>query len=98
MWPGFGENTRVLKWIFERCTGNIGAIQTPIGHLPRVQDFDLSNLDIPVATMEKLLSCDKNGWIDDVESMREFMRMFGDRLPTEFSEEIDRIHKQLSEM
>src|SRR2546427_3412327 len=66
LWPGYGENSRVLKWIFERCYGTVNAVDTPIGRLPRPEDLDTSGLDIPTAVLTKLLSVDTEGWLGEI--------------------------------
>jgi len=96
LWPGFGENSRVLKWIFERCEGTKEAIETPIGYLPKIEDIDVSGLDIPRQDLETLLSCDRQGWDNDITSMKDYFKMFGHHCPPEFLEIIDKAHKRLT--
>jgi phosphoenolpyruvate carboxykinase (GTP) len=95
LWPGYGENSRVLKWIFERCDGTAKAVDTPIGRLPRPEDLDVEGLDIPAGNMAKLLSVDLEGWLAEVPPIRQFFSDFGDRLPRELHEEVDRLEQRL---
>jgi phosphoenolpyruvate carboxykinase (GTP) len=81
LWPGFGENLRVLEWIVERCKGKGGAKETPIGNIPRAEELDLTGLDIPKEDLEKLLSIDKNEWIKELGEQNTFFEKFGDTLP-----------------
>lgn len=84
IWPGFGENFRVLKWILARCKGEAGAEESPIGYLPKVDDIDLTGIEDEVSrdTVADLLSVDKEAWRQEVDSIEEFFGKF-DRLPEE---------------
>ena len=81
LWPGYGENSRVLRWIFERCDGKVHATETAIGRLPEAADLDTNGLDLSPENMQKLLSVDIPGWLAEVPSIREHFAKFGDRLP-----------------
>ena len=81
LWPGYGENSRVLKWIFERCDGKVHAVDTPIGRLPEPADLDTKGLDLPAADIAKLLSVDLEGWHAELPSIREHFARFGTHLP-----------------
>ena len=81
LWPGFGENVRVLKWIAERVRGEADAEQTVIGHVPTKASLDLAGLDLPEGNIEKLLEVDPRAWKDEAESQRAFLDTFGPRLP-----------------
>lgn len=96
-WPGFGENSRVLKWIFQRCAGQAQAVDTPIGRLPSRDALDLTGLDLPEADLEVLLGVDVDGWLDEIPMIREFYAKFGDHLPTGLSEELDALEQRLLE-
>ena len=87
LWPGFGENLRVLRWIMERCEDRAGAVETPIGYLPSPGDIDTSGLDVADATMEALLSVNVDQWKDEMASVGEYLESYGDRLPNELREE-----------
>jgi phosphoenolpyruvate carboxykinase (GTP) len=95
MWPGYGDNSRVLKWIFERCNGTGSAVDTPIGRLPRPEDLDTRGLDIPAASLTKLLSVDMQGWLAEVPSINTFFEEFGERFPAALKEEVIRLEKRL---
>ncbi len=88
LWPGYGENSRVLKWIFERCDDTVGAVHTPIGFLPSIEDIDLSGLDITRQNLERILSVNIDGWIDNVDRIKNHFEKFGDKLPRELAEEL----------
>ena len=77
LWPGFGENSRVLKWIFERIDHKASAKLTPIGYLPEIESIDLSHLDISQEDLNTLLSVDKHEWLDEVESIRLYYQTLG---------------------
>ena len=81
VWPGFGENIRVLKWIVERLSGAAEAVQTPIGLLPAAGSLDLDGLDIPAADLDLLLTVDRQAWKLEADQIPEFFRGFGEHLP-----------------
>ncbi len=87
LWPGFGENSRVLAWIFDRCDGNGKTIETPIGYLPTLDAIEppvsVSNED-----MKELLKIDKNGWLKEVELIEDHYKTFGSKLPVELNEQL----------
>ncbi|HLV75594.1 phosphoenolpyruvate carboxykinase (GTP) [Actinomadura hallensis] len=81
IWPGFGENSRVLKWIVERLNGQADAVKTPIGHLPTKESLDTEGLDIDDADLETLLSVDTEVWKQEAALIPEHFEQFGDRMP-----------------
>ncbi len=95
IWPGFGENSRVLKWVFERCGAGAEAIETPVGFLPTQDSLDLDGLEISPADLDELLSIDPEAWLAEIPSMREHLEQFGDRMPKELIEELDGIQARL---
>jgi phosphoenolpyruvate carboxykinase (GTP) len=95
LWPGYGENSRVLKWIFERCEGKARAIDTAIGRLPEPADLDTNGLDLSVADIAKLLSVDVDGWMAEVPLIRDHFARFGDRLPEGLKREIAELEERL---
>ncbi len=97
LWPGYGENSRVLKWVFERCDSKAKAIDTPIGRLPVQGDLDLKGLDIPAANIAKLLAVDVDGWKAEVPLIREHFSKFGDHLPQGMRDEVNKLEKRLNE-
>lgn len=97
MWPGFGDNIRVLKWIFERSNGAVGAVDTPVGRLPSASDVDRSGLDISPDVMNQLLTVDREGYKTEVEGMKNYLNGFGAHLDPRISAEIDAIVQRLNE-
>jgi phosphoenolpyruvate carboxykinase (GTP) len=81
LWPGYGENIRVLKWIIDRVKGRVGALETPIGYVPLPGSIDTEGLDLPNGTMEELLHVDAKGWLSELSSVESFFKTFGDRFP-----------------
>ena len=95
IWPGFGENMRVLEWILARCFDEIGADETPIGYVPKVDDINLEESGVSKETLADLLSVDKELWKEDVRGVREFYAKFGDKLPNELAQELDKLENNL---
>jgi phosphoenolpyruvate carboxykinase (GTP) len=96
LWPGFGENSRVLKWIFERCAGNASAQMTPIGHLPIPQTLDLSGLRLASGALEQLFAVDKTAWKREVEELTTYFSLFGPKLPQKIWDELAALKQRLS--
>lgn len=96
LWPGFGENSRVLKWIFERCDGNANAVETPIGSLPTPESLDLDGLSLAEGSLDALLTVDRAGWLQELPLIREYYAQFGDRMPAELNSLVDHLEKELS--
>lgn len=89
IWPGFGDNMRVLMWILSRCKGEVDAVETPIGYLPNAEDINLEGLDdVTTETVRGLLSIDKELWLEDAAGVEELYAMFGDRLPEELAKQL----------
>ena len=97
LWPGFSDNSRVLKWICERVEGTVDSIETPIGRLPSIEALDLTNLDIQESALESLLQVTPEDWLKELPDIREFFRQFGDQLPAELWSEVDALEKRLEE-
>ena len=97
MWPGFGENSRVLKWIFERLTGEGEAVETPIGYLPTLDAIDFSGLEMDETDKANLLRVEIDGWLKEIPLVREYYAQFGDHIPSQLYEEIDRLQQRLEE-
>ncbi len=95
LWPGYGENSRVLKWVFERCDDKVHAVDTPIGRLPAPTDLDTKGLDLSAEKVAKLLHIDIQGWKDEVPRIREHFAKFGDRLPKGLSDEVAALEQRL---
>ena len=96
LWPGFGENSRVLAWIAERCDDEGGAEATPIGLVPAADALDLSGLDLPEGAMEKLLDVDSSEWREQLPQVRDHFATFGDKLPPELAEQLRSLEERLS--
>ncbi len=95
LWPGYGENSRVLKWICERIEGHGKAVRTPIGYLPAVDGLDLSGLTLSSDSVEKLLSADRDEWLREVEDIDRYYRGFGDRFPEALRTELRALYSRL---
>lgn len=95
LWPGFGENLRVLRWILDRCENRVGARETPIGLLPHPDDIDTSGLDVVAETMDALLSVNVEQWKQEMDSVGEYLKSFGERLPDGLRSEHQRIVNDL---
>lgn len=96
MWPGFGDNMRVLNWILDRCEGKVGAVETEIGYVPNKEDLQLEGLDLSEEVVDELLSIDIDAWKEDLANQREFFAQFGDRLPKEINESMDTLEANLN--
>ena len=96
MWPGFGDNMRVLLWILDRCAGKKDALESAIGYLPKKEDIDVTNLDLDDATLEELLTVDKAVWLEDVADTEKYFAQFGDKLPAEIKAELENLKKNLA--
>ncbi|TAL39377.1 MAG: phosphoenolpyruvate carboxykinase (GTP) [Spirochaetes bacterium] len=95
LWPGYGENLRVIKWIVDRCSTRAAAKETPIGYVPTTAEIDTSGLSMAPGTMEQLLSINNKEWIEDLRGHREFFQKFGDRLPAAIWEEYHALEQRL---
>ncbi len=88
LWPGFGDNLRVLRWIIDRCRGTAGARDTAIGYLPQTKDMDIAGLDLAPNALEELLTVDAELWDTEFEGIREYFAGFGDRIPAALESEL----------
>lgn len=95
LWPGFGENSRVLKWVFERTNGRAEAVTTPIGYLPAEKAIDITGLSLVSNAMELLLKVDPEAWLKEVEEISHYFTLFGDRLPVALQDELRELKKRL---
>ncbi len=93
LWPGFGDNMRVLDWILKRCDNQIEAQETAIGYVPYAKDIDIEGLDYSVETLERILYVDKARWSKEADEIAEFYKQFGDKLPKELSENLATLKK-----
>ncbi|WMJ77227.1 MULTISPECIES: phosphoenolpyruvate carboxykinase (GTP) [unclassified Sedimentibacter] len=96
MWPGFGENFRVLEWIIRRCENKVDAEASSIGYVPKVEDINREELGISNEVLDELLTIDIDSWMDDVKSIEEFYNKIGSRLPEELKAELNTLKKNLS--
>jgi phosphoenolpyruvate carboxykinase (GTP) len=95
LWPGFGENLRVLKWVIARVHGEAGALDTPIGQIPRTGDIDTTGIDVAPAVLDELLAVDREGWKQAADAQRKFLDTFGARMPREMLAENDALIARL---
>ncbi|OGS03740.1 MAG: phosphoenolpyruvate carboxykinase [Elusimicrobia bacterium RIFOXYB12_FULL_50_12] len=96
LWPGFRENSRILKWMIDRIEGKAGAKDTPIGLMPKDGELDLSGLDIPKASMDKLLEVNKTEWAAEIPDIEKFYSQFGDRVPAELKKQLEELKKKFA--
>jgi phosphoenolpyruvate carboxykinase (GTP) len=97
LWPGFGENSRVLAWVFERCDERGGAEETPIGLVPSGDALDTSGVDLPEGAMQKLLRVDPGEWREQLPRLHEHFAQFGDKLPDDLAEQLKALERRLDE-
>ena len=97
IWPGFGENSRVLKWIVERVSGEGKAVKTPIGYMPSINAIDIQGINISEDDMKKLLNVNADEWLDEVASIREYYKTLGEKLPKELVDQLDALEERLRE-
>ena len=96
LWPGFGENLRVLRWIIDRCENRVSASSTSIGNIPYIKDIDTDDLNISHAVLEELLSVENKEWLDEINSIGEYFETYGERLPEELSNEFNKLKTSLT--
>ncbi len=95
MWPGFGENSRVLKWVFERSEGTADAIETPIGNLPTIDAMDFGGLDLSDADIAQLLRVEIDGWLAEIPLIEEYYASYDGRVPAELHQELAALKERL---
>ena len=95
LWPGYGENLRVLEWMLDRCAGNAGAAETPIGRLPRPEDIDTKGLNVGADALKALLSVEPGLWKKEAADLRAYFEQFGSRMPGELLEELKGLESRL---
>ena len=98
VWPGFGDNMRVLNWIIDRCEGKADAVETPIGYVPRPEDIDLTDLDMDIETLKSILKVDKDVWEKEAAEIEEHYKKFGDKLPAALREQLEDLKKSLANL
>lgn len=97
IWPGFGDNSRVLKWIVERVSGEGKAVKTPIGYMPSINAIDIQGINISEDDMKKLLNVNADEWLDEVASIREYYKTLGEKLPSELVAQLEALEERLKE-
>ncbi len=95
IWPGFGDNMRVLMWIVDRCNGQADAVETPIGYEPKAEDINIEGLDIDLDVVKGLLSVDTGLWKDEISGIQEFFGKFGNKLPAELNTQLANLQARL---
>ncbi len=95
IWPGFGENLRVIEWILDRCRGEADATKTPIGYVPTPESLDLSNLDITRESLDQLFAVSRTDWYQETEGIATFLQQFGQRLPKALWEQLESLRLRL---
>ncbi len=98
LWPGFGENLRILEWILARCRGEVDARKTAIGFVPKLEDIDMTGLHLPKENMERLLEIDPKAWEAEMADIAEFFKKFGNRLPLELWAQHEDLKRRLEEL
>ena len=98
LWPGFGDNMRVLNWIVDRCEGKAEATETAIGYIPMPEDIDLTDLDMDMDTLKSILKVDKDVWTKEAEEIEEHYKKFGEKLPAELREQLETLKANLAKM
>jgi len=97
IWPGFGDNLRVLDWMIKRIEGTVDAVETPIGFVPNAEDINIEGLDdFSIDTLKGILNVDKETWKGEVEGIKEFYKKFGNKLPKELAKEADALEARLN--
>lgn len=97
LWPGFGDNLRVILWMLHRCKGTVGAMESPLGYEPRPEDLDLEELDITAEEMEKLLRVDKEAWQSEIKDIEAFYSKF-DQLPEELTDSLEELKQGIENL
>jgi len=95
IWPGYGENLRVIEWILDRCRGQSDAVKTPIGYVPSLESLDLTKLDISRDTLGKLLAVSREDWYEETDNVAAFFQQFGKRFPKPLWEQLESLRQRL---
>ncbi|MCZ4068239.1 phosphoenolpyruvate carboxykinase (GTP) [Microbacterium sp. H37-C3] len=95
LWPGFGDNSRVIDWIVRRLNGEVGAVDSPIGRLPRTEDLNLDGIEVPQRDLDELFAVDTDSWLREADLTEEFYDTFGDRLPAALRAELEALRYRL---
>jgi phosphoenolpyruvate carboxykinase (GTP) len=95
LWPGYGDNIRALKWIFERTEGADTAVETPIGHVPREGSIDVNGLEVAAVNIPDLLKVDRNEWMEELKLINDHYATFGEKLPPEMKKQLVKLTERL---
>ena len=95
IWPGFGDNMRVLKWVIDRVAGAVQAKETPAGLVPHIQDLDMTGLSLPKDKLERLFEVKIKDWKTEVDEVRDFLKPYKGRLPAEIREQYEKLERQV---
>jgi phosphoenolpyruvate carboxykinase (GTP) len=95
LWPGFGENLRVIEWILDRCRGEADAVKTPIGYVPASESIDLTGLDLSRDALDKLFAIDRDDWYNETDNIASFFQKFGDRFPQPLWNQLEQLRQRL---
>jgi phosphoenolpyruvate carboxykinase (GTP) len=95
LWPGFGDNLRVLAWMLDRCSGRVAATETPIGFLPQTGDLNTAGLDISAAALDELTAVPKQAWLREMADLRGYLSEYGSHLPAQMLREVEEIERRL---
>ncbi len=95
LWPGYGENLRVIEWILDRCRGEADAVKTPIGYVPAPESLDLKGLNINRETLDKLFQINPNDWLAEIDDVAQFFQRFGNRLPRALWDQLESLRLRL---
>jgi len=97
LWPGYGENLRIIEWILDRCNNRVDAVKTPIGYVPKISDIDLTGLNVPEESMRKILAIDPKDWLEELKDVKRFFSQFKKDFPLELWEEYKKLEKRLKQ-
>ena len=97
MWPGFGENSRVLEWVFKRCNGDAEAIETPIGNLPTLDAINFDGLNLTEQQKAQLLRVEVDGWLNEIPLIEDYFDQYGDHVPAELRQEVAELKARLEQ-
>ena len=95
LWPGYGDNLRVVEWILNRCAGKADAVETAIGYVPKAEDINIDGIDVSLDTLRSILEIDKDLWLKETEGIEEFYAKFGDKLPQELRRQLEDLKARL---
>ena len=96
IWPGFGDNLRVLEWILKRCDNQVDAKETAIGYVPYAKDINLDGLDFSLESLEKILEVDNDLWKQEALGIKEFYKKFSNKLPSKLANELSKLEDRLA--